>query len=844
MLAFLFATFVDRIPNKDAIALSPTAGYLLLACAMCIVSLFILHSEKWRRWWLSAEDPRSVGLFRILFGFFVLANINGLWEYFHFLFTDEGILPADVAREVFASRQFQGFGDGFSADEPWGFFDVDAVMRFLSGPKYSLLYFWDSPRAFWLHLAAFELFGAMFMIGFFTRTSGVLTFFLMNSLFFRNHLWWEGTELVFRCFLVYLVVAKAGRAYSVDNWLRCRRLRKRGLLSERDGPGQGAGLAPDDDHPQGLQAIYRRIPAWPRRLMVLQLATIYLTTGLLKNGAVWYRGDALYYALNMDHFYRLPPQFISSVFGTNLFRLMTWTVKWWQMAFFLVVVSLIVRWTIRQGFPAFTGVRKWLASGLWLALLGFAGGVIYVTWPVHYTPFDRKWFALIWVVSWAGLWWFWWRLGHKPFVVRKLFGVVRLAKPATIDRMWFCSWILGRRVLLTLGIVFQSHIIVLMNVGQFQTAMLSATIPLLTGVEVAAVLSAIGRVAARVGVPGVPRSMAQHRPLPPEDPSLPHLHRDPARLPQWALGAALAIVVVGVLVRVWVNPSWNWLRIWGLGAVFLAGVSLQRWLTHRGRKLPAFDSQTGRARAPWAYGPWGRFLIGGLVVWHVTAVAVWLLPDKDSLRKFRGTARQVFAAYLTRTTTDQGWGMFAPNPPRSNVFMKVLVTDADGEVWDMRTDVYAPERKPIPWVWNDRARKMNRRIIGGESGGGDWYRKWYARWQCRDWSLRNEGQTYPQKVELVKIWYRIPTPEEVRDKGWYVPEDLLRRSGHEAVKHTEYCENAVMGQVPNWIRRRHGLPEVKDSEYRPWIKHKKRKWDLAQKRRQERKTKAAAAREK
>ena len=30
------------------------------------------------------------------------------------------------------------------------------------------------------------------------------------------------------------------------------------------------------------------------------------------------RGDSLYYALNMDHFYRVPPQYLSAVFGTNL----------------------------------------------------------------------------------------------------------------------------------------------------------------------------------------------------------------------------------------------------------------------------------------------------------------------------------------------------------------------------------------------------------------------------------------------------------------------------------------------------------------------------------------------
>ncbi|MBP7285169.1 MAG: hypothetical protein KBB21_01070, partial [Nannocystaceae bacterium] len=202
---------------------------------------------------------------------------------------------------------------------------------------------------------------------------------------------------------------------------------------------------------------------------------------------------------------------------------------------------------------------------------------------------------------------------------------------------------------------------------------------------------------------------------------------------------------------------------------------------------------------------------------------------------FRGPARNVFAFYLTRTQTDQGWGMFAPNPPRSNVFLKVLVTGQDGEVYDMKTDVYAPERKPMPWIWNDRMRKMNRRIIGGESGDTQWYRKWHARWYCREWALNPDlveglsgiGEP-PKKVELVKVWYKIPSPEDVARRGFYVPEDLLERTGEEKVEYTENCRGAVMGQLPDWIRERHGLPPLPENEkYKPWIKHKKRAWEKA-----------------
>jgi hypothetical protein len=206
---------------------------------------------------------------------------------------------------------------------------------------------------------------------------------------------------------------------------------------------------------------------------------------------------------------------------------------------------------------------------------------------------------------------------------------------------------------------------------------------------------------------------------------------------------------------------------------------------------------------------------------HVAAVAIWLVPEIDRLTGVRNEARAIVRPWLELTRTTQGWGMFAPNPPRHNVFMKVLVTDADGEVWDMRTDVYADERRPLPFVWNDRMRKMSRRIIGGESGGGDWYRKWYARWHCRQWALEHGGAV-PRSVELVKLSYSIPTPEAVRALGWYRPMDRLRDHGTQTSVHTEHCATAVLGQPIAEVAARHGIAVEKP---RPWIKRRRAAWD-------------------
>ncbi|HEY8375283.1 MAG TPA: hypothetical protein VIK91_02290, partial [Nannocystis sp.] len=242
-------------------------------------------------------------------------------------------------------------------------------------------------------------------------------------------------------------------------------------------------------------------------------------------------------------------------------------------------------------------------------------------------------------------------------------------------------------------------------------------------------------------------------------------------------------------------------------------------------EVPAVDPQSGQSNAPWAYGPAGRLIVGALTIYHMVAIAVWVLPDKDCLSKFRLKAREPFSTWVFATQTDQGWGMFAPNPPRANVFMRVVVYDEHGEAWDLRTDVYAAERRPIPWVWNDRMRKMNRRIIGGEGGGGGWYQQWYARYICRAWALTHRG-VMPQKVELYKVSYGIPSPEAVSKQGWYRPERLLFERGRQFVEHTTKCATSEHGQLPNSIRARHGLPLLEEGVFRPRSQGgKKKAWD-------------------
>lgn len=832
MLGSLALLANERIANAEALALAPTVGWWMLLGFVFFVAVCIFHREAFRRLFLRAEDPRTMGLFRIVFGLVTLANINGLSDLFIYLFTDEGLFLTDVAREVFARDQFAGFGDGIGPD-PYGFFDVGAVLEFFKGSKFSPLFFWDSPTAFWLVLGAFEVACVCMIVGYKTHVTKWLTLVLFHAIILRNQVFWEGTENVYRCFLLYLCMSRCGAAYSVDNWLRCRRLRAEGRLSTSDGPGGGAGAPASREHPRGLEPVYRLIPAWPRMIMILQLAALYCSTGTVKNGDIWGKGDAFYYALNLDHFYRFEPQRLSAVFGTNLFRVNTHITHFWEALFPLVVLGLVVRFVRCEKLPPLPEWQRWAVRACWLGLGLVALVVVQITLPVHIPRITRggmpdlatwqRWFPVVWLSFMAvvgGL--FYW-LGRRPPRVRLR------GRAYTLDLDWFCAWFLGRRVWLGLGIIFHAHLIVMMNIGWFTPATMATYIAYLNGSEVAFLLRAIGERLGRLGLP-VPKDIKEgHPPLPAADPTLPEHHRDAAALPAWALWSALGLGVAGVYVVAETDLKIPWAAT---GATMFAGLAVVGFgvaLRRGGEQLSVLDPTRGRPRRPWAYGPMGRFLAGAFVVYHCTGVAIWLLPDKDCLggeqkTGWRLRAQEPFKWWIRTSQTAQGWKMFAPNPPRTNVFMQVMVTDVDGEGYDLNTDVYHPDNRPIPWLGYTRQRKINRRIIGGEGGKGEWYQKWHARWVCRDWALKHGGQA-PKKVELYKLSYVIPTPEEVRTKGPYDPVERLKSTRFRKLVHTTECATDPNGQLPNHIRARHGLPLLAEGEFKPWVKNRLTAWN-------------------
>jgi hypothetical protein len=198
-----------------------------------------------REFWFGEADIAPVALFRILFG---LLLFNWFWQLFPNLtafFTDEGILP----------RQAQALSDA----------DRLSLLN-LSGD-------WWLVAIIWLISCVVAL---ALTLGWHARAMSLLAFALVSSFSWRDPLILDGSDLVFRLVPLWLAFTPAGERWSIVG------LRRRG--------------APV-------------VSGWalPIRILELQIAWVYLATGLEKLGGIdWIDGTAAYYALQLEHTFARP----------------------------------------------------------------------------------------------------------------------------------------------------------------------------------------------------------------------------------------------------------------------------------------------------------------------------------------------------------------------------------------------------------------------------------------------------------------------------------------------------------------------------------------------------------
>jgi hypothetical protein len=923
MLALLAKTEFPKVP----VDLQIQVGWLALL-ALTLVALWVwTRAESVRRSIFAREDPRMFALFRIGLGLITIQNFWNLLMHWRMLWTDEGMFTHEETLARLARTPLMGW----SAQD--GFFDGWAVLKFFWG-KCSLLYFDSSPEFVKLYLVI--MFGALalYTIGFRTRVTGWLCLLLIFSIYNRNAVYLEGHDTVFKNLWFAAVFARTDAAWSVDNWIRRRREARyqqalaRGRVPFDTGKfldqaghwlwgalwawlfcakvdfttwhvnlALSAGLLIaflrcwiERERLVGLAARgpleaaepvrFQLIPAWPRYLMIAQLVCIYWATGLYKTGSVWKQGDALYYSLNMDHFYRFEgiTQWVSVYLGTNVFRFMSLVTWWWEKLFPVIVIGLILDFGLRHRESAWYRAQDAVVWRKWLGRMALVGAymtvyrlfIVAYPWCLELQP-DKTptpagpglanlhiWFGGILPIAVI----VWFVLGRWP---------VKLGKWRVGQRQ-VRDWLLGRRIWLGIGLIFHGMLLVTMNIGMFPVIMMWVYVAYFEArpfLRMFRWLAAVLRkskytawLAPRVfdpalsEEPGVLETAEQS------------LRRDPTG-PWWldpwrlfvgpviwlrsrkrealveidergracggtipdalvlALGASLVILVglrgleaqsdplasspdtqfVGdpralepkqaeaKARRERIEQLGDAARWWAYSVIVFAAVSHFR---RRGR----FDRLPGESDAepeppatpPMMGGTVLRTVVLGLILYHCAAVGTAFVPDYPITQAWRTELRKPFGDWVRGTNQEQSWKMFAPNPPTSNTFMRTVVIDQSGHSYQVGNDHYS--NRPYVFWYNDRMRKMHRRMIGKSK----WYLRYWGQYHCRDWAF-NHGGELPKEVRMLKLKTAIPSPDDLAEAG--VPSDPRKRKLKRELVQTHTCTPDVI--TPE-MKQRRGWP--------------------------------------
>lgn len=250
----------------------------------------------WNWFWFRPISARGVGVMRILLGVvFVMTTID-LWPDLEVLVGPEGVFHEGAAKRGFRMSR-------------WTYFDhLDSM---------TAVYFVHA-----LGLVA----NVLFMVGYKSRITGLLSVVAHTALYQRNSWFMNGGDRLVREFGFYLCLVPCGASLSVDAWLR-------------DKARLARGLAP---------LVSPKLPIVGLRLIQLQIAFVYLISGIEKwASGSWQRGSALYYSLSTDNYLRsdwLVAPLLDGRWGYEFLKVGTLVTLYWECFFWLLVLWRPTRW--------------------------------------------------------------------------------------------------------------------------------------------------------------------------------------------------------------------------------------------------------------------------------------------------------------------------------------------------------------------------------------------------------------------------------------------------------------------------------------------------------------------
>lgn len=225
-------------------------------------------TAAWNRFFFAPQSPLPIGLFRILYGCLVVANLILLYPDWLTWFGTRSWVSLTTMTALEPGRRLNLF-TLLPADDGW-----------ILG-------------LFWVFLVA----AVLLALGLFTRISSIVVFVCLTSIDQRNLYILHGGDTFMRVAGFFLMFAPAGAALSLDRLIRVRKGK------------------------ESVEIVPR--PPWAQRMIQFELALLYFVTFCWKaSGAAWVNGTALFYVTNLDELRRFPiPAFLQNAV---LLKIATW----------------------------------------------------------------------------------------------------------------------------------------------------------------------------------------------------------------------------------------------------------------------------------------------------------------------------------------------------------------------------------------------------------------------------------------------------------------------------------------------------------------------------------------
>lgn len=230
--------------------------------------------KKIEDFFFAEKDVSILCIFRFLIGGICVFNSLAYILSFNFFYSENAILSL----ELFSQRYTHGFSNLFNL-----FYQLGIGSSFLG----------------YLSL----IFSILLFIGLRTRTAAFGCFLLVQAFSLRNPLAVFGLDDLLRNFLFILTFSSCGALYSVDS-----------IVAKRQG-----------------KPLKTTAPAWPLRLLQIQLSVVYAMTFISKlTNGTWRDGTALYYIVRINELRRFTVPWIFDQLWA--IKLVTWSVLMIELA--------------------------------------------------------------------------------------------------------------------------------------------------------------------------------------------------------------------------------------------------------------------------------------------------------------------------------------------------------------------------------------------------------------------------------------------------------------------------------------------------------------------------------